>query len=234
VPGVPYWTAVGIAAVAATAACLVTRRRGPHSASAVWIGRGICLLLAVDGAIFVLRPVFGADWTTRGSLPLDLCDVALVVAAVTCWHPGWQLGVELTYFWGLAGTLQAVLTPDLSSSYPHVEFFQFVVAHLGILLAVTYLVLGLGCAPRRGAVMRVFTITLAYTAAIAVVDVVTGGNYMYLRRRPAESSLLSVLGPWPWYILGAAGVALVLFWLLYLPFRLRAERARYGRPVRLG
>ena len=54
---------------------------------------------------------------------------------VACWPPRWQLGVELSYFWGLTGTLQAVLTPDLSVSFPHLEFFEFVVGHVGIVIA---------------------------------------------------------------------------------------------------
>ncbi len=225
-----YWTAVAIAAAVAVAVCLVARRHPGRPAR--WIGRGIGLVLAADAVVFVLRPVVEGGWSVRGSLPLDLCDVALVAAAVTCWRPGWALGVELTYFWGLAGTLQAVLTPDLSSTYPRLEFFQFVVGHLGILLAVAYLVLGLGCRPRPGAVPRVFAITLGYTAAVAVVDVLTGANYMYLRHRPASASLLSLLGPWPWYVLGAAAVAYLLFTLLDLPWRRRAARGfDYRRPI---
>lgn len=221
-PGVAYWTAVGVAAVIGTAACVVARRdRGGPAAT--WIGRGLCLLLAADAAVFVLRPLVDGGWTARASLPFNLCDFALVVAAVTCWFPVWQLGVELTYFWGLAGTLQAVATPDLSVPFPHVQFFLFVVGHLGIVLAVAYLVLGLGRTPRRGAVLRVFVITAAYTAAVGLIDYLTGGNYMFLAHRPPESTLLSVLGPWPWYIASAAGVALVLFTVLDLPFRLRRD-----------
>ena len=33
---------------------------------------------------------------------------------------------------------------------------------------------------------------------------------MYLAWKPTHTSLLSVLGPWPWYIAGAAVVALVM------------------------
>ena len=47
----------------------------------------------------------------------------------------YRVAVELTYFWGLAGTLQAIVTPDLSAGFPQLEFFMFVVGHLGIVIA---------------------------------------------------------------------------------------------------
>ena len=146
-------------------------------------------------------------------------------AAIACWWPQWLLAVELTYFRGLAGTLQAVVTPDLSAGFPQLEFFMFVVGHLGIVIAALFLVVGLRLEPRPGSVMRVFAITAAYTAFVGCFNWLTGSNYMYLAAIPAHGSLLSVLGPWPWYILSGAAVALVLFLILDVPFhRRRTDR----------
>jgi uncharacterized membrane protein YwaF len=39
---------------------------------------------------------------------------------------------------------------------------------------------------------------------------------MYLRTKPVHHSLLSVMGPWPWYIASAAALGLTL--LLALQF----------------
>jgi hypothetical integral membrane protein (TIGR02206 family) len=139
------------------------------------------------------------------------------VAAAACWTRVAVL-VELTYFWGLAGTLQAVITPDLNAGFPHLVFFQYMVGHLGIVVAALYLVVGLRITPRPGAVLRVFAITLGYTAFVGLVDGLTGANYMFLRAPPGEWTLLKVLGPWPWYIGSAAGVALVLLLALDAPF----------------
>jgi hypothetical integral membrane protein (TIGR02206 family) len=214
-----YWVAVGFGAALCVAACVIARRYPRRPARVV--GAVISAVLAADAVVFVLRPVIEGGWTARASLPLDLCDVALVVAAVACSYPRWRLGVEVTYFWGLAGTLQGVLTPDLTVTFPHLEFFEFVVGHLGIVMAALYLVVGLRLEPRRGSVVRVFAITAAYTGLVGLFDVFADANYMYLARIPGRASLLSVLGPWPWYIVSAAAVAAALFLMLDAPFRLR-------------
>lgn len=69
-----------------------------------------------------------------------------------------------------------------------------------------------------------FGATLVVAAAAAVGDVVTGGNYMFLREKPSTASLLDVMGPWPVYIAVAAAFGLALFALLDLPLQTRRER----------
>jgi uncharacterized membrane protein YwaF len=64
--------------------------------------------------------------------------------------------------------------------------------------------------PRPGAVWRVHRVTLGFTAIAGVGDLITGGNHMYLREKPAHSSLLSLMSPWPWYIVQTAILVLVL------------------------
>lgn len=212
-----YWVAVAAGAAITVALGLACRRRpGPWVR---WAGRAIAATLAADAIVFVARPMVEGGWSVEDSLPLALCDVALVVAAAACWFPGQALLVELTYFWGLTGTLQAVLTPDLAVGFPHLEFFEFVVGHVGIVVAACYLVVGLRIVPRPGSVTRVFTITVAYAGFLGAFDWLTGSNYMFLAAPPRSASLLSVLGPWPWYIVSASGVALVMLVLLDAPFR---------------
>jgi hypothetical integral membrane protein (TIGR02206 family) len=212
-----YWIAVAIGAATCVSLCTACSRW-----PGAWValaGRMISVVLVVDALLFVSVPLAKGQWSVQTSLPLALCDVALIVAAIACWWPQWMLAVELTYFWGLAGTLQAVVTPDLSAGFPRLEFFEFVVGHLGIVIAALFLVVGLKLRPRRGSVRRVFVITALYTAFVGWFDWLTGSNYMYLAAVPQHGSLLSVLGPWPWYILSAAGVALVLLLILDAPFR---------------
>ena len=214
---VAYWVAVTIGVLLGAGLCVGARRRpGP------WVryaGRVLSVALVADAVIFVTAPWVEGHWSVQQSLPLALCDVALVIAAIACWSPDLQLAVELTYFWGLAGTLQAVATPDLSVSFPNLEFFEYVVGHVGIVLAAVFLVVGLRRRPRPGAVPRVFAITAGYTLFVGTFDWLTGSDYMFLAALPPRASLLSVLGPWPWYVVSAAGVAIVLLLVLDAPFR---------------
>jgi hypothetical integral membrane protein (TIGR02206 family) len=220
----PAAYAVTVALAIVGGAVLITaarRKPGPWRAAVTWV---LGLLLLADAISFIVALVVAGTFSPQTSLPLALCDMAALVAAAACFTHRAQL-VELTYFWGLAGTLQAVITPDLNVGFPHLVFFQYMVGHLGIVLAALFLVVGLQITPRRGAVLRVFAITLGYTAIVGLVDGLTGANYMFLRAPPGEWTLLRVLGPWPWYIGSAAGVALVLLLLLDAPFRHRRRSA---------
>ncbi|HEY4947662.1 MAG TPA: TIGR02206 family membrane protein [Acidimicrobiales bacterium] len=223
---VSYWSSVVAAAMGCIVLCAAARRHPGRWT--VLVARGIGLLLAADAVSYTVALVVQGTWSPKTSLPLALCNVGVVVAAVACW---WRVAllVELTYFWGLAGTLQGIITPDLNVGFPHLVFFQYVAGHIGIVLAALFLVVGMRIEPRPGAVPRVFGITVGYTAVVGLVDALTGANYMFLREPPGEWTVLRLLGPWPWYLLSGTGVALVLFTLLDAPFwpgrRREAERA---------
>ncbi len=211
-----YWTAVGIGALVCAVLCTAARRRPGRWVD--WAGRTLAVLLAADAIIFVTAPLIEHRWSVDSSIPIALCDVALVIAAIASAWPQRRLLVELTYFWGLAGTLQAVATPDLNTSFPHLEFFEFVVGHLGIVIAALFLVIGRQRQPRDGSVPRIWLLTALYTTLVGLFDWATGANYMFLAEIPRHASLLSVLGPWPWYVVSAAVIAFGLLVVLDAPF----------------
>ena len=217
---------------AATVVLVVAARRRPGR----WLGV-FALVLVVDELSWWVYLLAGGQpgITLAYSLPLQLCDVAIFIAAAALWT--WnRLLVELAYFWGLAGTLQALLTPDLPQHFPSYPYFQYYIAHGGVVAAALMLVAGLRLHPRRRAVFQVAAITVAYAALVGAVNAVSGANYMYLRARPPSPTLLDALGPWPWYILAASLIALALFAILDAPFRLGRRRVkeagRTSRPRR--
>ena len=204
-------------ATAATAAVAVpAARRWP-----VPVSRALALLIGgtylVEHAWFIARGTWSADF----NLPLHLTDVVTIVAVLALWTAR-PLLVELTWFWGLTASLQAVVTPDLGSAdFPELLWWTFFITHSGAVVAALVLVIGRGIEPRAGAVKRVFAATLIVAVAAGTANLLTGGNYMWLREKPDAGSLLDFMGPWPWYLVSAALLALLLFTLLALPFRRR-------------
>ncbi len=177
---------------ALTAVLVVLGRKRPG----LWL-RGLALILVVDEVSWwVFLAAGGGETGQRAQpLPLQLCDIAIFVAAAALWTRR-QLLVEITYFWGLAGTLQALLTPDLAQHFPSYPYLQYYIAHGGVVAAALVLVAGMRLHPRPWAVAQVALVTIAYTASVGLVDAVTGSDYMYLRSKPSSPTLLDELGPW--------------------------------------
>jgi hypothetical integral membrane protein (TIGR02206 family) len=176
--------------------------------------------------VVLLRGSYELDF----DLPLHLTDAATVVAVIALWSLV-PLAFELTWFWGLTASLQAILTPDLGTDdrFPSFFYWHYFVTHGGVVVAAVFLAFGLEMTARPGAVRRVFLATAAWAGLAAIGNALTGGNYMFLREKPDAATLLDYLGPWPWYILTSAVVAVALFELLDLPFRRRRAQAR--RPL---
>lgn len=154
-------------------------------------------------------------------LPCHLCDVAAICGAAALWFRQQRLA-ELVWFWGLAGTMNGLISPALSESFPSPRFISFFALHGGVVIAAVYLVAGLGLRPQRGAVWRAFGWGQLYFLAALSVNALTGSNYGFLSSKPDQASPLDFMGPWPWYIFGMQAMALILFTVLYLPFRRQA------------
>ena len=184
-----------------------------------WFSVGLALLIFAGWAGEYVAEVIVGTWSVQYSLPLQLTDAvsAVSIAALLTRR---QLLVELAYFWSYTATLQATLTPDLGQNFPSVFYFTYFTYHVGAIVAASFLVFGCRQYPRPGAVWRAFWISLAWAALAGIGDLITGGNYMYLRARPVHNSLLSVMGPWPWYI--PSGIALALVLLLVVDGLTRA------------
>ena len=154
-----------------------------------------------------------------GSLPLHLCGVGLYLTAYVLVTRR-QLAYEIAYYWGLAGALQAVITPALEIGFPSYYFVRFFITHGGIVAGVLFATWGLRMRPRAASVLHVFIITNVFVAAVAAIDAAFGWNYMYLCEKPGGTAGSSpfLSAPWPWYLLVLEPVTLAMFALLYAPF----------------
>jgi hypothetical integral membrane protein (TIGR02206 family) len=202
-----HLAALAVMVAAAGLSVWAARRGGPRAIGAMSSALAVVILAGWIGE--QVADVADGIWSVRFTLPLQLTDVVSLTAVLALWRPR-ALLVELTYFWALTASLQATLTPDLARTFPSVFYLTYFAYHVGAVVAAFLLVYGCRRYPRPGAAWRVFAITLAFAAIAGAADLVTDGNYMYLRSKPVHSSLLSVMARWPWYILETAVLALAM------------------------
>jgi hypothetical integral membrane protein (TIGR02206 family) len=163
------------------------------------------------------------DLSLDFNLPMHLCDWALAVTVVALTLRR-QLCFELAYFWGLAGTAHALITPavDTSSIWRIIGFF---VIHSVIPAGVLWLMFEFKMRPLRGAWLRVVVWSQVYLVLALLVNSATGGNYGFLSRRPSIHSMLDLFSDTRWlYILQIDLTGLVIFLVLDLPWQFVRRR----------
>jgi len=216
---------LGALAVVALACALVAAGETRFSAPARWrLGQVLAGALGVYTVHSYWLVWRAGNLTLEYALPLHLCNLLVLLAIGVLLRPR-QAGSELLYYWGLGGSAQALITPDLQAGFPSPEFVRFFIGHGLLVVAVVHLVGGLGLEPRPEGMWRAFAWFLVWVGVVGLLDAAFGWNYGYLCQKPQGSSVLDHLGPWPWYLAGGTALALGIFWLLSLPWRVLRTRS---------
>ncbi len=203
----------------------------------LWAGKreGKCRVIATRSLAWInliAFPLNLAAWMSLGFelpldniLPLHLCDIAAMIAGFALLTRRPML-CALTYFWGLAATFQALLTPALSEGFPSWPFVTFFIQHFAIVAAALYLPIVDGWRPKQpfwSDPLRVYGWSAAYLVFAFGVNSLAGTNFGFASRPPDNPSLIDHLGPWPWYLVSIQAIGMSVFLLLALPLRPRRK-----------
>jgi len=193
---------------------VVTKLASNRVVAFVAIGLSLLLLF-----LKIAEPIIRAStWEElREMLPLHLCDIGAILSCIMLINRSYRL-YEITYFWALGGTVQALLTPDLTYGFPHSSFLFYFVTHGLIIVNVIYATVLFKYRPTLMSIWRAFVVTAGYAILIAPINLLLNTNYLYLCHKPASASILDFLGPWPWYLLSLIPVSFIIFFIYYLPF----------------
>lgn len=213
-----------IALTFAVPALLVPMARAPVADKAIRLAFAAVLIGTWIGwyVLFISR-----GWLGLGNaFPMNLCDWATVALLVALIAPN-RKAFELAYFWALAGTMQGLLTPDVTFAFPEPQFVVFLLGHGAIIAAVLYLIFGSGLRPLPASIGNVTLWTLAYAAAAGLTDWALGTNYGFFRAKPGHATVYDLLPAWPYYIPVTILLGIAAIVLLYAPwFALDTARAR--------
>jgi hypothetical integral membrane protein (TIGR02206 family) len=198
------------------AALLVWLGRRQTEAQARRFGRVLGALTAVIYVPVLVYAFIPPD--IEYSVPLHMTDIATVTAAYALWSQRhWTFA--LTYYWGLVLSVQALITPALEGpDFPHYVFLAFWAIHLLVVWAAIYLTWGRGMRPNWRSYRFVVVVTAVWAVITMTFNSIAGSNYGFLNRKPATSSLLDVMGPWPVYVLVATALVFGVWALMTWPW----------------
>ena len=214
----PHLTAMVLTLALPAALAILARRLGGAAPKVIaWLLAG--MLLGNELTYWTVRiSEIGLDGWIRNHMPLHLCGVAVWLTAVTLLFRN-EKTYEIVYFWGLVGAANAVLTPGgLAVDFPQYRFFQYFVAHSGIVTGVLFATWGLGMRPTLRGMFRAFGYLVAFAAFVAVANLVLGSNFMWLSGPPPGTVSPFFAAPWPWYLPILAVVGLAMFFVVLSPF----------------
>lgn len=169
-------------------------------------------------------------WTLDYALPLHFCNM-MILASIYLMFTGNKTVFDVVYLFGLAGTLQAILTPAVEEGFPHFRFYQFFIAHGFIILSSLYYVFVHKYRVDFKSVIKTFVIVNILVPPIMLVNWLTGGNYNNLNRVPDVPTLIDHLGPWPYYLIPLEVLAIIFLLLAYLPFAILIRKERKSAPI---
>ena len=152
--GLAHLTIIGLTIGLPFVLAAVVRASGSRTTERA-IGLFLGILLLVNYIAYVGFVGRSSSFTWAQILPLQLCDWAMFVIIVAMWT-GRRSWFEVAYFWGIGGTLQALITPNLRYGFPDLRFISFFVAHSVIIIGIIFLMLVHRYRPRPASILRTF------------------------------------------------------------------------------
>ncbi len=227
--GPVHWAMLAIFGIGCVLVVLLGRRLGTAD-RAVRMSRGFAVLIPAFTVPMQVLQFLPGEWSLRTSLPLQICDIAWVVAVYALWtHRRWA--VAANWLWGLTLTVQGMLTPDLGSGWGEPRFWMFWGMHWLVVWSAVYLVWGLRIAPGWREFRSTVAITAVWAGSVMVFNGLVGTNYGYLNGKPANASVLDHLGPWPAYVVVEIAIVIVVWAVItacWVAHTARTERTWRG------
>jgi hypothetical integral membrane protein (TIGR02206 family) len=204
-----------LAIAAATTLAVGSARGADRGALERRIGIAFCILWFAMHGWWLLPPRLNPVTT----LPLQMCHLTALVAGLYLATRSARLAT-LLYFWGLALCTQALLTPTLEDGPASYVFWYFWLSHGMIVGVAAYAIAVHGFRPTWRGYAFACGAAAVYAAAVIPIDLALGANYGFLGpSKPAQPTLVEVLGPWPqrlaviFAIVAGAMALLMLPWL---------------------
>tara|TARA_A100000164_G_C21675907_1_gene661930 strand:+ start:106 stop:807 length:702 start_codon:yes stop_codon:yes gene_type:complete len=163
-------------------------------------------------------------WDVAEDLPLHMCGISFFTSTYALYSKN-QTAFELSYFWGLAGAFQAIITPDPTRFVMDVSLFWNFLSHGLIILNVLWMIVIDNMRCRVGSYLNAIIITNGILFIISIVNSILGGNYWFICEKPGGESPF-IMGEWPLYIISFQISGILLLGLFYIPMIILRKKGK--------
>jgi hypothetical integral membrane protein (TIGR02206 family) len=175
----------------------------------------IFLLLVNQLMDFYREGLMSNNW--KEGLPLHLCDFSTIAVILYFITKNREFFV-FAFFFGIAGGGMSILTPDTVYGFPYIGYIQSQIGHTMILMGVSYAIIIDNQRPYMLDILK----ALAYATILLLftyfVNYLLGTNYWFLVEKPVGDNIMSLMRSEPFHIFDLYLVAIVLCYLMYLPY----------------
>jgi hypothetical integral membrane protein (TIGR02206 family) len=121
-----WWQGISFSAVFITIPVMLGKKLATPEKRLLGFILGIFLLLLT----LSLHPIMVQKgiWNLKSSLPLQLCSISALLSGFIFFYKN-QFLYELLIYWGLAGAIHSLLTPEISLGSDPFFIFEYYAAH---------------------------------------------------------------------------------------------------------
>lgn len=181
-----------------------------------YFGKLIGYTLILSKLIESIYKYFYMHFPLKYLLPLHICNFTLFLVGIMLIKKNYNL-FKVSYFWSI-GSFAAILTPDLTESFPDPLNIFFFFSHFIMIGGILYSIKHYHFRPNFKDCITAFIILNIIMIVVFPIDFILDTNFMYLRERPL-GDVFWFLGEWPIYIFWFDVITFILFILFYMPFK---------------
>lgn len=181
------------------------------------IGNLFAISLSLSVILWTIIKIAINDYDVKVDLPFHLCSlIALLLPYYSFTRK--KIIYEILLFWVFAGTIQALITPDVSSGFPHISYIKYWFTHAGLVVFMFYATFVYNERPSLKSVFKSFLALQFYVVLMFFINSIFNANYFYINGKPEVATLLDYFGEWPFYILIGELAIIPFFLVIYFPF----------------
>ncbi len=160
------------------------------------------------------------------SLPLHICDIAALIAAIAVLNPKRPIRAIL-YYWSFTFTIQAFIFPVGDQDPGTLRFWFFWILHISIMNCAVYDLAVRNFRPGFRDLSTSIVWMAIYLVVILPANYYFGWNYGYIGDAfPDVDTPMHVFGSWPVRILWLFLIAIFVQFIITLPWLRRFRRKR--------